>query len=73
MGAAYTMQIFGQKDLEPSSASLIMSMESVFALLFGWICLNELLSSAEWIGCILIFAAVILSQINIKKKTAPVN
>ena len=73
MGAAYTMQIFGQKDLEPSSASLIMSMESVFALLFGWICLNELLSSAEWIGCILIFAAVILSQINIKKKAAPVN
>ena len=73
MGAAYTMQIFGQKDLEPSSASLIMSMESVFALLFGWICLNELLSSTEWIGCILIFAAVILSQINIKKKAAPVN
>jgi drug/metabolite transporter (DMT)-like permease len=73
MGAAYTMQIIGQKDLEPSAASLIMSMESVFALLFGWICLKELLSSAEWIGCILIFAAVILSQINIKKKAAPVN
>ena len=73
MGAAYTMQIIGQKHLEPSAASLIMSMESVFALLFGWICLNELLTSAEWIGCILIFAAVILSQINIKKKAAPVN
>ncbi len=73
MGAAYTMQIIGQKNLEPSSASLIMSLESVFALLFGWLLLNEQLSSAEWIGCVLIFAAVILSQVNIKKKTAPVS
>jgi drug/metabolite transporter (DMT)-like permease len=71
MGAAYTMQIVGQKDLEPSSASLIMSLESVFSLLFGWLLLNEQLSSAEWVGCLLIFAAVILSQINIKKK-API-
>lgn len=71
MGAAYTMQILAQKHIEPSSASLIMSLESVFALLFGWVLLNEQLSLAEWIGCLLIFVAVILSQINIKKK-API-
>ena len=72
MGAAYSMQIIGQKHLEPSTASLIMSLESVFALLFGWLILNQGLNFWEWIGCGLISAAVILSQINIKKKTAPI-
>ena len=71
MGAAYSMQIIGQKHLDPSIASLIMSLESVFALLFGWLLLNQGLNPWEWAGCILIFAAVILSQINIKQK-APV-
>lgn len=68
MGAAYTLQIIGQKSLEPSTASLIMSLESVFAVLSGWIVLGEQLSLWEGIGCILVFAAVILSQIPIKEK-----
>lgn len=68
MGAAYSMQIIGQKNLEPSTASLIMSMESVFAVLFGWLILREVLTPWETAGCVLVFAAVILSQIEPKKK-----
>ena len=73
MGVAYSIQIIAQKDLEPATASLIMSLESVFALFFGWMILKEELSAWEWLGCGLIFVAVILSQINIKKKAAPVS
>ena len=71
MGVAYSLQIIGQKHLEPSAASLIMSMESVFAAVFGWLLLKETMTFWEAIGCALVFAAVILSQINIpiKKKS----
>ena len=71
MGAAYSLQIVGQKHLEPAAASLIMSLESVFAVLFGWLLLKETMTLWEGIGCALVFAAVILSQINIpiKKKS----
>lgn len=71
MGAAYSLQIVGQKHLEPAAASLIMSLESVFAVLFGWLLLQQTMSKWERIGCVLVFAAVILSQINIpiKKKS----
>lgn len=68
MGAAYSLQIIGQKHLEPSAASLIMSLESVFAVLFGWLLLNQTLTTWESLGCALVFAAVILSQINIPTK-----
>lgn len=68
MGAAYSLQIIGQKHLEPSTASLIMSLESVFAVLFGWLLLHETMTVWEGIGCILVFAAVILSQVNTKSK-----
>ena len=68
MGAAYSLQIIGQKHLEPSGASLIMSLESVFAVLFGWLRLKETMTSLEAIGCALVFAAVILSQITIPNK-----
>lgn len=68
MGAAYSLQILGQKDLEPTAASLIMSMESVFAVLFGWLILQETMTLAETIGCVLMFAAVILSQLPEPKK-----
>jgi drug/metabolite transporter (DMT)-like permease len=46
-----------------------MSLESVFAVLFGWLLLHERMSSAELSGCVLVFIAVILSQIPVKKKT----
>jgi hypothetical protein len=68
MGAAYSLQILGQKHVEPTAASLIMSLESVFAVLAGWLLLNEIMTSAETSGCVLMFIAVILSQIPIKKK-----
>ena len=68
MGAAYSLQITGQKDLEPSAASLIMSLESVFAVLFGSILLKETMTVWESLGCVLVFAAVILSQIPLPRK-----
>lgn len=71
MGAAYCMQIFGQKDLEPAGASLIMSLESVFALFFGILMTQEPVDQWKILGCGLMFLAVILSQLPIplKKKT----
>ena len=69
MGAAYSLQIMGQKDLEPSTASLIMSLESVFALIFGVLILHETMTGWEILGSALVFAAVILSQIPVKTKS----
>jgi len=68
MGAAYTLQILGQKKLDATPAALIMSMESVFATIFGMLLLNERLSSWEAAGCVLMFIAVILSQIPFPQK-----
>lgn len=68
MGVAYTLQIFGQKDLEPTTASLIMSLESVIAVLAGWLILKETMKPWEILGCCLVFAAVIISQFPDKKK-----
>ncbi|MBR2421715.1 MAG: DMT family transporter [Oscillospiraceae bacterium] len=67
-GIAFTLQMAGQKHVEPSTASLLMSLESVFAVLSGWVVLGDLLSTYEAIGCILIFIAILLSQIPEKKK-----
>lgn len=58
----YSLQIIGQQLLPPAPASLIMSLESVFAVLSGWLVLKERLSPPELIGCALVFAGVILSQ-----------
>lgn len=69
MGIAYSLQIIGQKNLEPSTASVIMSLESVFALIFGCIYLQEQLQPWEIVGCVSIFIAVLFSQIPIKKKS----
>ena len=69
LGIAFSLQIIGQKSLEPTTASLIMSLESVFAVLSAWLVLNERLQPWELAGCILVFAAVILSQIPTKKKS----
>ena len=61
-GAAFSLQILGQQKLPPEPASLIMSLESVFAVLFGWLLLGQTLSMVEGIGCGLVFAGVILCQ-----------
>lgn len=68
MGVAYTLQIVGQKRVAPSAAALLMSLESVFAALFGWLLLHETMTRAELLGCLLVFAAVVISQLPEKKK-----
>ncbi len=67
-GVAYTLQIVTQKHLNPTVASLLMSLESVFAVLTGWLVLNERLSPKELLGCVLVFAAIILAQLPQKQK-----
>jgi len=62
-GVAYTLQIVGQKHLHPTTASLLMSLESAFAVLAGWVVLREKLSGREFLGCGLMLVAVILAQI----------
>lgn len=67
-GVAYTLQIIAQKGLHPTVASLVMSMESVFSVLAGWLLLGQKLGARELIGCGLIFTAVILAQIEFPVK-----
>jgi drug/metabolite transporter (DMT)-like permease len=69
MGIAYTLQMVGQKGLQPATASLLMSLESVFAVLSGWLVLGDVLSLWETIGCVLIFIAIMLSQLPDNKKS----
>lgn len=65
VGIAYTLQIVGQKGVEPTSASIILSLESVFAALGGFLILNERLEEKAIVGCILMFLGIIISQIKI--------
>lgn len=67
-GVAYTLQIVGQKNMDPTVASLILSLESVFSVLAGWVILNQTLSGREILGCILMFLAIILAQLPEKQK-----
>lgn len=62
----YTLQIIGQKGLNPTIASLLMSLESVFSVLAGWVLLKQKLSGKELLGCLLIFVAVVLAQLPTK-------
>ncbi len=66
-GVAYTLQIIGQKNMNPTVASLLLSLESVFSALAGWVILNQSLSIRELFGCVLVFAAIILAQIPQRK------
>ena len=67
-GVAYTLQIIGQKNVNPAVASLILSLESCFSVLAGWVVLGERLSVRESVGCVLMFAAIILAQMPEKKE-----
>lgn len=69
-GVAYTLQIVGQKDMNPTVASLIMSMESVVSVLAGWVLLGQALSARELAGCVLMFAAIILAQLPGRERKA---
>ena len=62
-GVGYTLQVVAQKNTDPTVASLLMSLESVFSLLAGWVILGQKLSRRELLGCVLVFAAVILAQL----------
>lgn len=66
-GVAYTLQIIGQKGINPTIASLVLSLESVVSVLAGWILLNQVLSIREIVGCVIMFIAIILAQINFEK------
>lgn len=67
-GVAYTLQFFAQRGLPASTASLLMSTESVFSLLAGFLILHQMLNGRELAGCALMFAAIILVQIKGKEK-----
>ena len=62
VGVAYTLQIVAQKHVDPSRAAILLSLEAVFAVLAGWLMLDELLNSRESWGCLLMFAGMMLSQ-----------
>lgn len=69
-GIGYTLQILGQEGVNPTVASLVMSFESVFSALSGWLILGERLSPRELTGAALMFVAILLSQVEIKPKRA---
>ena len=70
-GVGYTLQIIGQKFSDnPTVASILMSLESVFAAIGGWLILSKTLSDVEIAGCIVMFAAIVLAQLDFKKKKA---
>lgn len=62
-GVAYTLQIVAQKNYDPTVASLLLSLESVFSVLAGWVILHQALSPREIFGCVLVFIAIILVQL----------
>lgn len=62
-GGGYTLQIIGQRGLNPTAASMLMSLESVVAAISGWLILGDVLSRRELFGCVLVFAGVILAQL----------
>ena len=66
-GIAYTLQIIGQKGMNPTVASILLSMESVFSVLAGWVILGQSLTIKEGLGCVLMFIAIIIAQLPDKK------
>ena len=67
-GVGYTLQLIGQQRTRPEAASLLMSLESVFAVLAGWIMLGERMSPREILGCVLMFAAIVIVQLRSPEK-----
>lgn len=67
-GVAYTLQVVAQKFTDPTVASLLLSLESVFAVLAGMVVLGEMMSGREFAGCVIMFSAIILAQLPEKKQ-----
>ncbi len=71
-GVGYTLQIVAQKDTDPTTASLLMSLESVFALLAGMAALGEVMSGRQILGCALMFIAIVVAQLPEKRNNKQV-
>lgn len=69
-GVAYTLQIVGQKGMDPTICSLILSLESSISVIAGWAILSQKLSGRELFGCVLMLAAIVLAQIPVKNRKA---
>jgi len=67
-GVAYTFQIVGQAHTDPTTASLLMSLESVFSAVFGWILLNQTMRLREAVGCLVVFCGVLLAQLPMSRR-----
>ena len=63
-GVAYTLQIVGQRGINPTIATIILSLESVMAVFFGYLILDESLNGRQYVGCAIMLAAVIIAQLN---------
>ena len=70
VGVAYTLQVFAQKTAHPAHASIILSLEAVFAVIGGWLILNEQFTQRMLIGCVLMFAGMMVVQVKGMKDTA---
>jgi len=68
VGIAFTIQVVAQREAQPANAAIIMSLEAVFAVIGGWIILNEMISLRGFLGCILMFIGMVLSQLYLFKK-----
>jgi len=68
VGIAYTLQVVAQRNAHPAHAAIILSLETVFAAIGGWLVLNEILSTRSQIGCILMFTGMIISQLRKRSK-----
>ena len=71
-GMGYTLQMIAQRDTDPTVASLLMSLESVFAVLAGWVLLGDVLSLRELSGCALMMAGIVLAQVPMRRRRDPV-
>ena len=67
VGVAYTLQVVAQRDAPPTHAAIILSSETVFAALGGWVLLQETLSGRSLLGCILMFGGMLLSQLGLHR------
>lgn len=68
-GVGYTLQIIGQKNINPTVASMVFSLEAVFSLLAGWIILGQNMSEREIAGCVIMFAAIVMAQLPDRKNS----
>ncbi len=72
VGVAYTLQVVAQQDAHPAHAAIILSLEALFAAIGGWLLLNEVLSFKAQIGCALMLAGMVISQIKLFKIPASI-